>query len=244
MTASSPPADSSRSDKAASAASFESQSARAMAHRVARMLFEIDAVLLRPDAPFTLASGRLSPVYVDCRRVLSFPRVRSAIADAMVAAIDHALGMECVDSVAGGETAGIPFAALVAERMGLPMIYVRKKPKGHGRNARIEGVLTPRQRVLLIEDLATDGGSKIAFAQALREAGATCTETAVIFHYGLFPAGDAALAEAGLRLIGLCNWRQMIETARREALFDDATLGAVESFIADPAAWQAAHPGS
>ena len=211
------------------------------AQAIARMLFDIEAVLFRPQEPFTLASGLPSPVYVDCRRILSFPRVRSAIADEMVKTIDRIAGHETFDNVAGGETAGIPFAALIAERMGLPMSYVRKKPKGHGRNARIEGVIEPLQRVLLVEDLATDGASKIGFAQAIRDTGAHCSDASVIFHYGIFPAGDAALADSGLRLIRLCCWQDMLESARLDGRFDDAALREVGKFVDNPVAWQTAH---
>ena len=133
----------------------------------ARALLETRSVHFRPDDPFTLSSGLVSPTYVDCRRLIGFPAQRAAMMDAMAAMVPA----DEIDVVAGGETAGIPFAAWIAERMGLPMAYVRKTPKGHGRGARIEGPMEEGQRVLLVEDLTTDGGSKISFVDAIREAG-------------------------------------------------------------------------
>ncbi|MCY4460860.1 MAG: orotate phosphoribosyltransferase [Albidovulum sp.] len=205
---------------------------------VASMLFEIGAVAFRPEQPFTLSSGRPSPVYIDCRKLISYPRVRFELMNLLVAKIFEHFGYEAFDNVAGGETAGIPFAALAAERMGLPMSYVRKKPKGHGREARIEGRMDPGQRVLLVEDLATDGGSKIGFADAIRETGANCAGVAVVFYYGIFPGTGEKLAQAGLDLLYLCTWRHMLEAARRSGGFDAATLAAVEEFIDSPLEWQ------
>ena len=138
---------------------------------VARLLLEIGAVLMRPKDPFILTSGRASPVYVDCRKVIGFPRARNLITSHAVEAIWREVGAESLDVIAGGETAGIPYAAWIADRLGLPMAYIRKKPKGFGRNAQIEGVLPEGARTLLVEDLATDGGSKLNFINAIRTAG-------------------------------------------------------------------------
>ena len=153
----------------------------------ARMLLEIKAVHFNAEDPFTLASGLPSPTYVDCRKLISYPRIRSTLMDFMSVTVMRNAGLEAFDNIAGGETAGIPFSALVAERMALPMTYVRKKPKGYGRNARIEGAMSEGQRVLLVEDLTTDGGSKLSFVDAIRETGASCAHTAVIFYYNIFP---------------------------------------------------------
>jgi orotate phosphoribosyltransferase len=206
----------------------------------ARMLLETGAVHFNAATPFTLASGLPSPTYIDCRRLISFPRIRSLVMDFMAATVMREAGFEAFDNVAGGETAGIPFAALVAERLALPMTYVRKSPKGYGRNARIEGVMTPGQRVLLVEDLATDGGSKLSFVQAIRDTGALCSHAAVIFSYGIFPETEARLAAEGLSLHHLCTWRDVLAEARAAEHVDAATLAEVASFLADPRAWQAA----
>jgi orotate phosphoribosyltransferase len=150
----------------------------------------------------------------------------------------RAAGPEAFSVIAGGETAGIPFAALLAERLALPMAYVRKKPKGYGRNARIEGRIDEGDRALLVEDLATDGGSKLSFVQAIRETGAACAHTAVIFFYDIFPGAEARLAADGLALHRLCTWWDVLAAARAGGSFDAATLAEVETFLNDPRAWQ------
>lgn len=214
-----------------------------IARLAARMLLEVEAVHFNADTPFTLASGKPSPTYIDCRRLIGFPRVRAALMDYLAATVLREAGFERFDVVAGGETAGIPFAALIAERLGLPMAYIRKKPKGYGRGARIEGVLNEGDRVLLIEDLATDGGSKLSFVEAIREAGGECAYTAVIFAYGIFPEGEAKLEEAGVRLLSLTTWRDVLAEARAQDAFPAATLDEVAAFLDAPQAWQAARGG-
>ena len=212
----------------------EAQRAEPPSRLTARALLETRSVHFNSDEPFTHASGLLAPTYIDCRRLIGFPAERAAMMDALTSAVEG-LGIEVV---AGGETAGIPFAAWIAERMGLPMAYIRKKPKGYGRNARIEGPLDEGQRVLLVEDLTTDGGSKISFVDAIREAGAICEHAAVVFSYGLAEAADR-LARHGVTLHALCTWADVIAEARRTDTFDSATLDEVEAFLADPRAWRA-----
>ena len=211
---------------------------REMARLTARMLLEIQAVHFNADEPFILASGKPSPTYIDCRKLISYPRIRSTLMDFLTVTVMRNAGFEAFDNVAGGETAGIPFGALVAERMALPMTYVRKKPKGYGRNARIEGVMTEGQRVLLVEDLTTDGGSKISFVDAIRETGATCAHTAVIFYYGIFPQTEKTLGGHGVTLHHLCTWWDVLTEAREQGTFDSATLREVEAFLKSPEAWQ------
>ena len=209
-----------------------------IARLTARMLLEIGAVNFRPDDPFILASGLPSATYIDCRKLISFPRIRSTLMDFLTVTVMRDAGFEAFDNIAGGETAGIPFAALVAERMALPMTYVRKKPKGYGRNARIEGAMTEGQRVLLVEDLTTDGGSKLSFVDAIRETGATCGHTAVIFYYDIFPETTKTLGDHGVQLHHLCTWWDVLAEARAQGAFDDATLTEVEEFLKAPRAWQ------
>ena len=208
-----------------------------MARLTARMLLEIGAVDFNATEPFTHASGKQAPTYVDCRKVISFPRVRSVMLDFLAITVMREAGFEAFDNIAGGETAGIPFAAFVAERLALPMTYVRKKPKGYGRNARIEGAMTEGQRVLLVEDLATNGGSKISFVNAIRETGASCDFTAVLFYYGIYPGVTEALSAEGLSLIYLCTWWDVLAEARLQGAFDAATLAAVEAYLRDPDGW-------
>ena len=209
-----------------------------MARLTARMLLEIQAVHFNAVDPFTLASGLPSPTYIDCRKLISYPRIRSTLMDFLTVTVMRNAGFEAFDNIAGGETAGIPFAAMVAERMALPMTYVRKKPKGYGRNARIEGAMSEGQRVLLVEDLTTDGGSKLSFVDASRETGATCGHTAVIFYYGIFPDTEKTLGDHGVALHSLCTWWDVLNEAKANWSFDTATLSEVEKFLNDPRKWQ------
>jgi len=210
----------------------------------ARMLLEVGAVHFNAAEPYTHASGKQAPTYIDCRRLISYPRIRATLMDFLSVTVMREAGFEAFDNVAGGETAGIPFAAMVAERLALPMTYVRKKPKGYGRNARIEGVMTEGQRVLLVEDLTTDGGSKLSFVEAIRETGATCGHTAVIFYYGIYPETVETLGAHGVALHHLCTWWDVLEVARESEAFDAATLAEVETFLRAPRAWQEARAGA
>jgi orotate phosphoribosyltransferase len=212
-----------------------------IARLTARMLLEIGAVHFNADEPFTLASSLPSPTYIDCRKLISYPRIRSTLMDFLTITVMREAGFEAFDNIAGGETAGIPFAALVAERMALPMTYVRKKPKGYGRNARIEGAMTEGQRVLLVEDLTTDGGSKLSFVDAIRETGASCGHTAVIFYYGIFPETEKTLGDHGVALHHLCTWWDVLAEARDQGSINADTLDQVEEFLRDPRKWQEAN---
>ncbi|WP_138464781.1 orotate phosphoribosyltransferase [Poseidonocella sp. HB161398] len=214
-----------------------------MARLTARALLEIGAVDFRPEEPFTLASGLPSPTYIDCRKLISYPRIRATLMDFLACKTMREAGFEAFDNVAGGETAGIPFAAFIAERLALPMTYVRKKPKGYGRNARIEGAMTEGQRVLLVEDLTTDGGSKLSFVDAIRDTGASCAHTCVIFSYGIFPEITETLGDHGVKLTALCTWWDVFAEAEASGAFSAGTLAGVKEFLDDPRGWQAARKG-
>src|SRR5467141_1731397 len=190
-----------RESEALMTASFPDR--QVIADLTAKMFLEVEAVRFMADKPFIFTSGWASPVYTDCRRLISFPRVRQALIDFGTATIMRDAGFEQFDAVAGGETAGIPFAAWMADRLALPMLYVRKKPKGFGRNAQIEGHLAEGQRVLLVEDMTRDGRSKINFCKALREAGAKVEHVFVLFYYDIFPEGPKVLADLGVTLHAL-----------------------------------------
>lgn len=209
-----------------------------IAQLTAKMLLEIKAVHFNSRKPFVLASGKSSPTYIDCRKIISFPRVRSTLMDFLTVTVMREAGFEEFDNIAGGETAGIPFSALVAERMALPMTYIRKKPKVYGKNSQIEGIMKDGQRVLLVEDLTTDGGSKISFIDAIRETGATCSNTAVIFYYGIFKNTEKILDNHGVRLHYLCTWWDVLAEAKKQSSFDQETLFEVESFLRQPEEWQ------
>lgn len=214
-----------------------------MARLTARMLLEIGAVNFRADEPYIFTSGIAAPVYIDCRKLISFPRIRSALMDFACAKLTRDVGFEAFDAVAGGETAGIPFSAWIAERLALPMQYVRKKPKGFGRDAQIEGLIEEGQRVLLVEDLTTDGGSKVKFAEAIRKAGASCDHAVVVFYYDIFKDAPEKLRDHGLELHWLATWWDVLAEARAGGHFDEATLGEVEAFLNAPLEWSAAHGG-
>jgi len=213
-------------------------SKKEIAELSAAMLLDVNAVHFNSQEPFILASGLLSPTYIDCRKLISFPRVRSALMDFLTCTVLREAGFEAFNNIAGGETAGIPFSALIAERLSLPLTYVRKKPKGYGRNARIEGVMTKNDRVLLIEDMTTDGGSKISFIDAIRATGAKCNNTAVIFYYDIFPETIKKLKDHGTDLHYLCTWWDVLAVAKKRNTFDKKTLEDVEKFLREPRVWQ------
>ncbi|GLK74813.1 orotate phosphoribosyltransferase [Methylopila jiangsuensis] len=215
----------------------------AIGRRVARMMLEVGAIHIRPEEPFIFTSGWASPVYTDCRKLISYPRLRKQLMDDAAATILREAGYESLDAVAGGETAGIPFAAWIAERLMLPMLYVRKKPKGFGRNARIEGAVVDGQRTILVEDLTTDGGSKVAFAEALREAGQIVEHAFVIFHYGIFPESRQTMERIGVKLHELATFWDVLAVAKEDGKFDAGKLADVEAFLNKPAEWSAAHGG-
>ena len=141
---------------------------KSIARQTAKMMLEIKAIHFNAESPFFFTSGWASPVYVDCRKIISYPRLRSGLMEFSASVILSEIGYESIDNIAGGETAGIPFAAWIADKLMLPMQYIRKKAKGFGRNAQIEGELLEGGRTLLVEDLATDGRSKVNFCNALR----------------------------------------------------------------------------
>ena len=215
-----------------------------IARSTAKILLDIEAVHVNASEPFVLTSGARSPVYIDCRKLISFPRIRAALMSYSVSLLAEAVGVEYFDSIAGGETAGIPFAAFLSERLALPMQYVRKKPKGFGRNAQIEGHLEAGANVLLMEDLATDGGSKFMFADALRSAGANCDHILVIFYYDIFSSAQKKLADHGLYLHYLATWWDILAELKASGKFDETTITSVEAFLHDPTRWSAVNGGT
>ncbi|MBP1851351.1 orotate phosphoribosyltransferase [Rhizobium halophytocola] len=214
-----------------------------MAELVARMLWEIKAVHFSADKPYTLSSGMKSPVYIDCRKLISYPRIRSTVMDFAAATVLRDAGFEQFDAIAGGETAGIPFAAFLAERLGLPMIYCRKAPKGHGRNAQIEGHMPEGARVLVIEDLTTAGGSMFKFIDAIRAAGGIVDNGIALFFYDIFPEANARFENGKVRLHHIATWRNVLAVARAQKLFDETTLNEVEAFLDAPLDWSGRNGG-
>lgn len=210
----------------------------------AKMLLEIEAVRFRSEEPFRFTSGWASPVYIDCRKLISYPRIRQTIMDFAASVILRDIGFESIDAVAGGETAGIPFAAWLADRLMLPMQYVRKKPKGFGRTAQIEGDLQEATKILLVEDLTTDGRSKINFCNALRQAGAFVSHTFVIFYYNIFPQTKKLLTDNDLSMLYLATWWDVLSVCKNKNYFNNQTIEEVERFLNNPIEWSAAHGGA
>ena len=205
----------------------------------AKILLDTKSVLFNAKEPFVLTSGKLSPVYIDCRRLIAFVEERSDLMD-MAAEILLGEIAEDIGYAAGGETAGIPYAAFIAERLHKPMLYIRKKPKGFGRMAQIEGTFhdEKKPKVLLIEDLQTDGGSKKVFIDALRDAGAEIKHAFVVFHYGIFEQSKKNMDDLGITLHELTNWWHVLNVAKAQNYFDTETLSEVESFLKAPEIWQ------
>jgi orotate phosphoribosyltransferase len=207
--------------------------------RVARLLFETGAVHVSRRQPFILAAGWASPAYVDCRLLIGDPQVRREITALAAGATGTKVPAGAFDLIAGSETAGMPFATLLAEELDLPLRYVRKRPLGIGRHAQVEGGPVEGSRVLLVDDLTTDGASKLAFARGLRAAGAVVEHVLTIFHNDAFPGTVERLGEAGLALTSLAGWPDVLRTGLLAAE-DRATI---EHFLTDPAAWSARHGG-
>jgi orotate phosphoribosyltransferase len=211
--------------------------------RASELLIEIGAVHFNQDDPFIFTSGWASPVYIDCRKLISFPRQRREIIQLAAEEMDRSISRDRFSLVAGGETAGIPLAAWIAEYFFLPMIYVRKSPKGFGRMNQIEGMLEPGTHAILVEDLTTDGRSKINFCNALRRAGALVEDAVVIFYYGVYPDAEKNLDEAAITLHALTDWRTTLNVARATKYFDAKQADVVEEFLDAPDSWSRAHGG-
>ncbi|HEX6093146.1 MAG TPA: orotate phosphoribosyltransferase, partial [Dongiaceae bacterium] len=170
-------------------------------------------------------------------------RIRGQLVDFACATLARDVGFEQFDVVAGGETAGIPYAAWIAERLGLPMQYIRKKPKGFGRGAQIEGDMKAGARCLLVEDLATDGGSKVNFVNAIRDGEGQIAHAFVVFHYGIFPQSLETLGKLGVKLHGLATWWDMLEAAKVTGLLSGPDATEVRAFLENPEGWSSAHGG-
>lgn len=202
--------------------------------KLAAGLLRIGAVLLRPDEPFTWASGWHSPIYCDNRRILSDPDLRSMVAEAFAGKVSE-LYPEA-EIVAGVATGAIAHGALAADRLGKPFVYVRPKPKDHGTGSQIEGSLPEGAKVVVIEDLVSTGMSSLAAVEALRKAGAEVLGMVAIFTYG-FDIAAQRFEEAGVRLDTLSNYGALIEEATAEGIVGQAESGLLREWREDPAGW-------
>jgi orotate phosphoribosyltransferase len=204
------------------------------ASTVAHMLLKIQAIKLNTEKPFTWSSGWKSPIYCDNRLSLSFPDVRKSIKEGLIAAIKE--NFFTAESIAGVATAGIPQGALVAEELGLPFIYVRPKPKDHGMENLIEGKITKGQKVVIVEDLVSTGGSSLKAAQALRDAGFHVLGMVSIFNYG-FDIATRNFYEADTSLISLSDYSHLLTLALKENYINESQLASLKAWRVDPSNW-------
>lgn len=205
-----------------------------IAQHIAASLLDIEAVALRPQQPFTWTSGLKSPIYCDNRLTMSHPAIREAIADGFAALIQEKF--PDAEVVAGTATAGIPHAAWVAQKLGLPMIYIRDKAKGHGKENLIEGTVKPGQKVIVIEDLISTGGSSLKAAIAVKETGAVALGVLAIFSYQLDKAAEAFQA-ADMPLYTLSNYSTLLEVALEKGKIKQEDMELLRSWRSNPAAF-------
>ncbi len=201
--------------------------------QIARRLLEVGAVKLQPRDPFTWASGLRSPIYCDNRVLLSFPEIRSEIVTALAVA---ASGIPDVQGIAGVATAGIPHGTLLADRLGLPFVYVRSSAKEHGRRNQIEGRLQPGVRYLVVEDLISTGGSSLQAVEVLRRAGVTVAATLAIFTYQ-FPSAQRAFARAEVSLRTISHYGALLEVATASEEISPEEANTLADWRKDPRAW-------
>ncbi len=213
-----------------------------VARITAKLLLEINAVHFNSVSPFTLTSGLKSPVYIDCRKLISYPKARSILINFFGDIVVNKIGLDKVESLVGGETAGIPFASFLAINLDLPMHYVRKKPKGFGVNNYIEGNNIEGKKVILVEDLTTDGGSKIKFCDTIRKAGAIVEETIVLFYYNIFNDVPDKLKNSGINLNYLACWWDILNYCKEDnSIIDNKTIDQIEKFLISPKEWSENH---
>ena len=204
--------------------------------KVAEILINIESVKFSFKNPFTLTSGLKSPVYVDCRKIISYINERSVILNYAIQYFKE--NNLKFDILAGGETAGIPYAAFLSELTKKPMIYIRKKPKGFGKNQQIEGNYKENEKVILIEDLATDGGSKIIFLEALKKANLITKDIFVIFYYDIFDIKKSPLGSLDVKIHSLCTWKNIIDVIKKKELYSLDKIQDLENFLYKPEDWR------
>lgn len=206
-----------------------------IAAEVADKLLEIQAIRLQPEKPFTWASGWKSPIYCDNRLSLSYPEVRNLIRDQLVKSVSHFF--PTVEAIAGVATAGIPQGALIADKLELPFIYVRSKPKGHGMENMIEGKVTPGQKVVVVEDLVSTGGSSLKAAEDLKNAGFEVLGMVAIFSYG-FDVANKNFSDADVKLVCLSHYDALLPRAVERNYITSETLESLAEWRKDPGSWK------
>lgn len=202
---------------------------------VASKLLEIGAIKINYKSPFTWSSGWKSPIYCDNRLALSYPEVRTFIKEALSEAIKE--NFREAQGIAGVATAGIPQGALIADKLNLPYSYVRPKPKEHGMGNLIEGRIEKKQKIVLVEDLISTGGSSLKAAEALKDAGANVLGMVAIFTYG-FDTAETNFAKSGIPLICLSDFNHLLKEAVQKNYLDESELMYVKSWRVDPGNWK------
>ncbi len=203
----------------------------------AKILIEIEAVNFSVQTPFKLSSGFLSPSYIDCRKIIAYPSAFKSITDMMIDTIKSDMVLEPPDYLIGGETAGIPFASVIAEKMGLPLSYVRKKPKDYGKSKLIEGKILNKKNSLLVEDLMTDGKSKINFIDTIRSHNIRCETGLVVFNYNIFKDVDKTLGRNNIKVHHLTDWEEVYNEMCNNNKFASDILSEIRKFLDDPVSW-------
>jgi orotate phosphoribosyltransferase len=203
----------------------------------ARILIDIGAINFNLLTPFRLSSGFLSPSYIDCRKVIAYPAAFKSISDMMIDAIKSDMIEQSPGYIIGGETAGIPFGAVIAEKMKLPFSYVRKKAKDYGKSKLIEGEILKEKNSLLVEDLMTDGKSKINFVEKIRSHGIRCDLSLVIFKYNIFQNADLAMKDNNIQVHYLTDWEEVYNQIRTVNSYDPKISLEIRKFLDDPISW-------
>ena len=203
----------------------------------AKILINIGAINFSPQSPFKLSSGFLSPSYIDCRKIIAYPSAFKEITDMMIDTIKSEMVAQSPDYIIGGETAGIPFAAAIAEKMSLPLSYVRKKPKDYGKSKLIEGEILKDKNSLLVEDLMTDGKSKINFIDNIRSHEIRCDLGIVVFKYNIFEDADIILKKNNIEVHYLTDWEEVYNEICQMDKFGSDVLTEIRKFLDDPIDW-------
>ena len=196
----------------------------------AEILIDIGSVNFNVKKRFKLTSGKLSPVYCDCRRIISFPSERKKLINFLIKKLKNKDYFKSINNISGGETAGIPFASFVSSKLNLPMTYIRKQKKEFGRKEQIEGIIKEKDEVLLIEDLITDGGSKWDFLKAVKEKKANTRAIAVIFNYGLYE-NFITYKKKKIDLISLTNWKYILYVAKKKEILSKKDINYIQNFL-------------
>jgi orotate phosphoribosyltransferase len=218
-----------------------------IAQETVNALFNTQSIVINTRNPFQWTSGIKSPIYVDCRRLMSFPQERTQLMQAMGNAIDQHVGINSIDAVAGGESAGIPYAAFVSEYLNKPMIYVRKAQKEYGKKQRIEGVFSQENpyisnhknpHIPLIEDQASNGQSKFSFVKAMRDEGIRCHDCFTLFYYDIFPEAQKDLENQELKIHSLATGQDILAYIQEHQSFNSKEREALQQFLKNPHQYQ------